>query len=262
MNHEQLIEKLLNKQWVISELLSNFRNLLFFGSGSEKLPTSVLTAQKYLNLNLMDSVSQGSVPLYEIGDSSLTLSSRVLNAASIESIHVALSSEHLAKWEEQKLFLRNMHPFFHAQAFKYLDGISLISNSNFRSASHPHFWGLVFLNVSRLMGDVKDCAISIIHEAAHQELFLLNLIDRLVVNSFDFSMVHAPFQGRERPPIGRMHSAHALFRMLNATTPGSEENGSYKLLLRKTIDSFQPNELTSFANRIVDSVYFAEVKKC
>ncbi len=129
------------------------------------------------------------------------------------------------------------------------------SGKSIRSFSHPHFFGCIFLDPSH---ESEKLAISIVHELAHQELFILNLVDRLISIGSDHSLAHAPFQGTVRPAIGRLHAAHALFRMVQfhkACGAQLLEDRHYKLL-KATISTFSENsELTPFAQRLVNEVY-------
>jgi hypothetical protein len=136
---------------------------------------------------------------------------------------------------------------------KWISNIVFVNSNSFRSASHPHFFGILFLNPER---DINDLSVSLIHELAHQELFLLNLIDRLVNSSSDFNLVHAPFQNRERPPIARLHSAHALYRMTKfSRLIQITDSEKYKSLLLKTINSLECDELTTFSNCLIKEIY-------
>ena len=129
-------------------------------------------------------------------------------------------------------------------------GISLLLNEvvaafvrvksvNFRSASHPQIFGLI------LIGDG-------VHELAHQELFLINLLDRLVNQPFDYNEVHAPFQGTKRPPIGRLHSMWALYRMVQFQKLQNEADPKYRELLLKNVEAFEDQELSPFGKKLVE----------
>lgn len=128
-----------------------------------------------------------------------------------------------------------------------------LSTEKFRSACHPHYFGTLFLAVT---DDPTSLAVSLVHEMAHQELFLINLVDRLVNTKSDFNLVHAPYQGRARPPIGRLHSAHALFRMIQLEAKITPlKAAQHAELLNKTIANFEEDELTPFARKLVNEVY-------
>jgi hypothetical protein len=87
---------------------------------------------------------------------------------------------------------------------------------------------------------------------AHQELFLVNLLDRLVNEPWDYNQVHAPFQGIKRPPIGRLHSLWALYRMVQFQRSTGNVNQKHQNLLRQNVKAFEDQELTSFAKKLVE----------
>ncbi len=131
-------------------------------------------------------------------------------------------------------------------------GFCRLSNVGFRSASHPHFFGLVIFGDRVLDLSEKELAISILHEMAHQELFLVNLIDRLVVSDFDHHEIHAPFQGKSRPPIGRLHSLWALYRMIQFQKFLGDVDRKHLSLLKDNAVAFAEGELTPFAQNLVE----------
>ena len=95
-------------------------------------------------------------------------------------------------------------------------------------------------------------AVMIILVIAHQELFLINLLDRLVNQPFDYNEVHAPFQGTKRPPIGRLHSMWALYRMVQFQKIQNEVDYKYRELLVKNVEAFEDQELTPFGKKLVE----------
>jgi hypothetical protein len=139
------------------------------------------------------------------------------------------------------------------QVSKFISYIVPFENANTRSFSHPHFFGCIFIRPSQ---SPIQLAVSIVHELAHQELFFLNLIDRLVQKSADYSLAHAPFQGKPRPPIGRLHAAHALFRMVQFESDLLPENAEiHRQVLHQTIATFATGELTAFAEILCQEIY-------
>lgn len=123
---------------------------------------------------------------------------------------------------------------------------------DFRSASHPHLFGLILIGDGVEQQTALQLAVSVIHEMAHQELFLVNLLDRLVNQPFDYNEVHAPFQGMKRPPIGRLHSLWALYRMVQFQQMTGDINQKHQDLLRQNVEAFADQELTLFAKRLVE----------
>ncbi len=133
----------------------------------------------------------------------------------------------------------------------WITSYARLENVHFRSGSHPHAFGCLFFGERIQSMSELELATSIVHEMAHQELFLINLIDRLIEEDFDFNMVHAPFQGKKRPPIGRLHSLYALFRMIQFQNCVGLTPSKYENLFLETTKSFSPSELTPFGNQLV-----------
>jgi len=123
---------------------------------------------------------------------------------------------------------------------------------NFRSASHPHLFGIILIGDKANELKSEQLAVSIVHELAHQELFLINMLDRLVNQPFDYHEVHAPFQGINRPPIGRLHSLWALYRMVEFQIRNNNLNQKHKDLLQQNALAFEDQELTPFAKKLVE----------
>jgi HEXXH motif-containing protein len=145
-----------------------------------------------------------------------------------------------------------------AKAFdEAIEGVVVVDEVAFHSASHPHAFGVIFLSAERCRSAPPEVAISLVHELAHQELFLVNLVDRLVREGSDHSLMHAPYQGKERPAIGRLHSAHALWRMTRfcEALGWGERVERYGGYLRQNIVAFRDGELTDFAARILANVH-------
>lgn len=135
---------------------------------------------------------------------------------------------------------------------KHFSDICVLSEINFQGASHPHFWGKIFIN-KNLLSNNRSLTNCLVHEMAHQELFLLNLIDRLTIEKFDSNLVYAPYQGIKRPPIGRLHSCHALFRMLQYRF--CENYSELHEKLRENIKNIYPYEVTKFTKELINEVY-------
>lgn len=131
--------------------------------------------------------------------------------------------------------------------FLKLDGVP------FRSASHPHAFGCIFLSSRIASMNPSELATSLVHEMGHQDLFLLNIIDRLILEEADYKMAHAPFQGILRPPIGRLHSYFALFRMIQFERLAGLDTQKHSRLFFETKKSFSRNELTAYGFQIVEA---------
>jgi hypothetical protein len=118
-------------------------------------------------------------------------------------------------------------------------------------ASFPQSFGTIYYG-NRLTDIASESlAISLGHELAHHELFLINLYDRLVVPEFDKSLRFAPLQKKVRPPIGRLHSLYALFRMIQTKRRTGSEFANDLSMFRATEDTFGKDELSPFAREMV-----------
>lgn len=131
--------------------------------------------------------------------------------------------------------------------FLKLDGVP------FRSASHPHAFGCIFLSSRITAMNASELATSLVHEMGHQDLFLLNIIDRLIQEQADYKMAHAPFQGVLRPPIGRLHSYFALYRMIQFERLAGSDTQKHCRLFCETRESFAREELTDYGFQIVEA---------
>lgn len=147
--------------------------------------------------------------------------------------------------------IKSFDPLVNSLLSKIVTVFLKAENVHFRSASHPHLMGAIILSEKVVDQTIEGIAISIIHELAHQELYCLNLLDRLVVKSFDYNEIHAPFQGRKRPPIGRLHSMWALYRMVQFENKLGVSSEKHAGLLRKNCKAFESQELTDFGNFLV-----------
>lgn len=129
-----------------------------------------------------------------------------------------------------------------------------VEGVKFRGASSPRAMTAVFFCKENVVTS-RELAISIVHEMAHQELFCFNLLDPLVPGGQE-KHIHAPLQGVARPPMGRLHSAHALFRMITLEKIIAPELVTkHSLHLFQTIKTFADEELTDFGHRLVHEVY-------
>ncbi len=134
--------------------------------------------------------------------------------------------------------------------------ICFFKGENFISTSSPKLLGTIFINKSVFETLPSEIDITIVHEMAHQELFLLNMVDLLIDSNKINNLAHARFQGYERPPIGRFHSLHSIFRM----TKYAEKSGH--LLFEKlrvdylnALDDLKVDELSSFGAKIYNQIY-------
>ena len=135
-----------------------------------------------------------------------------------------------------------------------------LNTGEFFGASHPKAIGIIAIGSRFKTLAFQFQLRSIVHELAHQELFLVNLLDRIILPGNEFHVAYAPLQKKERPLIGRIHSAHALFRMaqfekrqsLQCETPSVQ-------LLSQTIQTIPLQGLTDFGRFLVTEIYSAGI---
>lgn len=175
----------------------------------------------------------------------------LLSEHSQTSLWSEFSDDEIQKIEKALLIISRTRNGWHALVSANVICFLRVRNSQYRSASHPHLYGAILIGDGIALQSAHDVAVSIVHELAHQELFLLNMIDRLVNRAFDFNEIHAPFQGKRRPPIGRLHSLWALYRMVQFHETLGKRDEKLLRLLVENASSFESNELTPFATRIV-----------
>ena len=201
-----------------------------FAKKSKAFQPNLLSAdnQKILT-SVVERIQDGIQPL-NFSKSDLTL---ISSAEDLLSLYAPTTFTHLAKW---------------------ISGYCNLRNTTFRSASLPHAFGCIFFGELVWKSTASQIAVSIVHEMAHQELFLVNLVDRLVLGEADFKLVHAPLQGRLRPTIGRFHSLHALYRMIEFERIAGIECSRHVEQLLATAQTFGPNDLTEYGFSLVHAV--------
>lgn len=127
--------------------------------------------------------------------------------------------------------------------------------------SSPRFFGCILMPASYFERTAAAFAGELVHEMAHQELFVMNAYDRLVEPAGDDLWRFSIFAGVRRPTMGRLHAAHAIFRMIQAAR--ATDQGS--LLLRgklwRTVRTFLPGDLTPLAQAIVRDVYWTALRR-
>lgn len=248
-----------NGEWIFDLVGPLFREGLLtrIGRSEASLPMMELTLRAYgmsrLGMPLLPRVGR-FVELEAIDSYAQNTLSKLANSIFTKAVPKPLNEKSKNLIFEAECFLaenavhtRNLHE-------RWITSYLLLENVTFRSASSPHAFGCIFFGESMERLDYKNLAVSIVHEMAHQELFVFNLLDRLVQAEADFNLVHAPFQGTVRPPIGRLHSLYALFRMVDFEKQAGLPSEKHEQLIFDTIRSFQDFELTDFAKRLVQSI--------
>lgn len=133
--------------------------------------------------------------------------------------------------------------------------ICFFRGAHFLSTSNPKILGTIFLN-EQIFEKPEELDLTIVHELAHQELFLLNMVDLLIDKEMINNLSHARFQGYKRPPIGRFHSLHSIYRM----TKYSElcDHPLFATLIKEfaaAIEDLNINELSLLGKKMYKRIY-------
>ncbi len=131
----------------------------------------------------------------------------------------------------------------------------VVSGCSFKAASSPLIFGCLIASQALMKVSKEELALSLVHELAHHELFLINTTDRLVAAEGDQNFKYAPLQKKNRPTIGRLHSAHVLYRMIQFQESIEINADKNKQLLEQTCQTLKSDELTQLANMMIEKVY-------
>ncbi len=136
-----------------------------------------------------------------------------------------------------------------------ITNILIVDGCDFKAASTPLIYGCLVVTMDWFNLSEHELALSATHELAHQELFLINTTDRLVAAGGDKVLKYAPLQKTDRPTIGRLHAAHALYRMIKFQESIDHDSSHNKRLLKQTCLTLESNELTVLAKQMIEKVY-------
>ncbi len=252
--------------WMFDELSPRFRSALMRRIGDaqdglaialERRPLMELTLRAYgpeiaRSWQGFDVNSKFLTPSKETDQ--FEVSGRIANKVSEEGRPASFTSEDISLIVKAERFLAEVAPTTFALKDRWVNSYMKLENVGFRSGSHPHAFGCIFFGERIREFTVQEVAISMVHEMAHQELFLFNLLDRLVEAEADFKLVHAPFQGTVRPTIGRLHSLYALSRMVEFEKQAGFSSDRHADMLFATADTFEPADLTEYGTSLVNAV--------
>lgn len=240
--------------WIFNRIQPLFNSALEenLSSGKSISSTLQLTLHKYLNIHF----SNNDCEMKFVGSSNFKNPSdfgrlgKKIYSGGKEGIFTEYDK---ALVTETITHIKSKHNELESTISAVFKGFFRISGGNFCGASHPHAFGMYFVGDKFFKLSLAERSLSLIHELAYQELFLVQLLDRLVESSADFNLVHAPYQGKSRPPIGRLHSMAALSRMIQFS---KLFNGNGVTLMEKfneTKNLFQKGELTPYGLELVEA---------
>lgn len=250
-----IFSKLDSGDWVIGALLGLYRNKL-----SQVLNSvdSVLCVQLSLAQYRKMKVEDLRLIIENKGLDKCSLSPAIKHSITDTFSHrneeieaVLFSSDEASKLKQAIEYIRSKDERLALIVDENIEVFIRAKGASFKGSSHPHFQGVMFIGDGVSDLTIESLAISIVHELAHQELFLINLLDRLVNQNYDFNEIHAPLQGRARPPIGRLHSLWALYRMLQFQNLIGVDNEKHQKLIKENISAFTDGELTEKGNALV-----------
>jgi len=162
--------------------------------------------------------------------------------------------DHRAYLNETMKFIKDTDVTTYNVIVEFVLCLINVESVKFRSTSLPRFLGCIFLNSSKY-NDIEETALSIVHEMAHYELFLINMLDPLIVDDSKDELVFSDFQNTQRPPIGRLHSCHAIFRMIAFQKKANRTVGDLESILNLTLKTFSASSMTEAGRYLVDNIY-------
>ncbi len=275
---EKVIKLLSSGEWATSTLEPLFKKKVLdsVDAPSSSEPFGLVTARFYRMLTC----DHHEIKYYGVTDSSIPIlnpvssvaESQVLALANVskkkesQKQSVVGSKELLEKVSSLERLMSEAYPELFSQYIKSISSITFVETQYFGSASSPRCFGNLYIgtHIFKEQG-LEELVYMIAHELGHIELFLVNTLDRLVTAKLDKSFVVAPFQGVPRPPIGRLHSCHAIYRMLwfdRKYNRFHKDQPILKSQLDETVQTLLKEECTEYGKKILHDVYLAFLRCC
>lgn len=206
---------------------------------------------KELNIFYYGNIKTSKIPSFVNPDEDLNFSSYILSRINRDGELIEFSTLQKNKIEQS---VKQLQPILNG-GMNFVENLSFVNvdSQSYRSASSPHLLGIIVLTSKINFEKKYNLSKSIIHELGHQELFLLNFIDPIVKANDTNLSAFSPYQETERPPIGRIHSLYALYRMIQHE---KYFNNNYDFELRmfnQTLDTLD-GCLTPFGEELVNSL--------
>jgi hypothetical protein len=179
----QIHKNLNDGEWVFDDLGRLFQDQLSSQVNLQKLDknTSELCLAHYRNIQLnkinLKSESKG----LHNSETNSEILKVIQSIFSIEYPKISVArfgNDESEKIEKALKCVYSVDGKLFEMAMKNISLFLRLKNTNFRSASHPHLYGIILIGDGIRNLTSEQLAVSIIHELAHQELFLINLVDR------------------------------------------------------------------------------------
>jgi len=256
LNRKKVISNLKNQEWSFDTLFPDFDSSLKLESNKSYITSRC--ADFYLNIEADISITtQSKDNPYIITNNNSCLFWDIA-LGKISSVNDKLSlidnnPEYVELIKKSLEKIKKNNPKVFGYLMNYIPFILIVKKNGAYSLSTPHLFGTIILNES-IFSSKEDLEITIVHELAHQELFLINLIDSLINEKFLSNLQYSPFQREERPPLGRLHASHALFRMTEYSL--ISENKNYKKIEKdfgEMIKTLHDYELSHLGKEILKS---------
>jgi hypothetical protein len=261
---DSCIQSIRSGEWSSSRLRDEFyQNLIGSkANGNESAitnpPLCMLTAARYRKLPM---ISGWQVPRAAVGTIQLINGQSDPLAEIITQVLPARvnllknTDTGIAAYQMAADSIESICPMTWREIQLVVDFIATADTQDYRSCSSPHALGCIIISSRGQKTNISELATSLVHEMAHQELFLVNLLDRLIISDADNQSTHSPYQNRARPPIGRLHSMAALSRMIQFRRRAELNVTDMEKLLIDTSDSLPNTILTTFGIDLKNAYY-------
>jgi hypothetical protein len=143
----------------------------------------------------------------------------------------------------------------HAALNNCIRHIVPLQGTPFGAKVHPWLFGCIFFHEYLLSAGPKETAVTLVHELAHHELFLINLVDSLVEPTAAGDPQPALGQHCPHSAIDGLHEAHALFRTTRYQRLAGGDWPGQAALLGEALTSLRSQKLTPLGVLLVDEVY-------
>lgn len=136
--------------------------------------------------------------------------------------------------------MKEFLPNYYGEHKALVNNIIVASSERFIAGSSFDLQGAIMLKIHENQ-PTEDVIDLIIHETAHQHLFLLSTMDSLCLNDPD-ALYKSPLRQDPRPAVGNFHAIFVLYRLVDSLTKLMESldlNGLNGDLLSKKIDDYK-----------------------